>query len=49
MKYTILKVTNPEGIEVEVLFNEDNAQIPMVKENSLYQAYLKSLDEAATL
>ena len=39
-QYEIKSVLNPEGVEVEYLYREDGAQIPLDPANSDYQAYL---------
>ena len=46
-EYTYIKKTSDTNWEY--IFRSDNAIIPIDPANSDYQAYLKSLDEAASL
>ena len=49
MEYTYEKAFDYEGKWVAITRLEDMASIPLDPENSDYQAYLTSLDEASTL
>ena len=49
MSFTYIEFISPLTNKVASISRSDGASIPIDPANSDYQAYLKSLDEAATL
>jgi len=48
MNYYTFTITNPEGLEVQILRREDGAQISQSESNGDYQVYLAWVAEGNT-